>query len=204
VCQLKKQFINKVAMNLIIFITLVVGYFSVMGKFDEEIIKNEATIIELGRVDIELAKLKRENHNLVEARKLLSRLNKRNYSDAGLEIVKLKSVLRVLSQTYNLPGSIDIQMSNIVEHDDIYVRKNKALVSAELIITFPAYSDEHVLGLITSLKEYFPGFLTIRTLTITKNKELDKTTLEDIRNNKLPEVVTAKILVDWYDFKTIE
>ena len=138
----------------------------------------------------------------------------------GLQLTKAKALLEAWQSQFKL-SEVNISFSKPEDVQDATVQdagKNIKehtgtteggadqsglvnIVSSDVTISFKALSDEYVYDFIYALQHQFPGYIRIKTFTLTQETPVTKEVIERIAQGETPPVVSGNIDFSWRDLK---
>ncbi len=138
-----------------------------------------------------------------EASKIWEKLNKKGEKRNGLEIDNFQTMLTALKKHYQISDKTDINMTPPTEVDGAYKKSTTAIISSTITVTTSAVSDEILLQFVDALLKNAPGFITIQSLEMTKKDDLTQDVISKATKGDLANLVEAKIVFSWKDFKDL-
>jgi len=104
-----------------------------------------------------------------------------------------------LSQLYKkyciLNPGISISIPERVEVP--YASKHTKIIRSKVTLSFSSISDKHIFLFLQSIPS-LPGYVMIKSLVLSKEKNIDTITMNQILNGDMIEIVRANIVFDWY------
>lgn len=120
---------------------------------------------------------------------------------SGIKIKVASKLLEQLKTTYKIKD-LTINLSNPEERNDIIPIKFSKVVYTNGTMTFKAYTDIYAYKFIQSMVKELPGFIQIKSLTLTTETSTDL--IADITSGKLDTLVKAKLEFIWQDLQDIK
>ena len=124
----------------------------------------------------------------------------------GIRISNAKSVIDNLEQKYKLAG-LKISFS---KPEDIDTGKNPDMQndlikvsSSSVSIDFSALTDEMVFNFMSDLRDQFPGYIKLESVSVSRTSDIEKAHLKMISEGNYPPLVSAKLKFLWMDMKYI-
>ncbi len=135
-----------------------------------------------------------------ESIKVWEKLDDESKTLAGLRINYAKDLLDKLKDQYRL-SNVNISFSKPEELKDGYISDTIIVVSSDVSIQFSAITDEYLFGFVDSLLTQYPGYIQVKTFSVTKSKNITKDVLTQIAAGESPALVDGKIDFAWRGLK---
>ncbi|MDG7056395.1 MAG: hypothetical protein LKM44_02815 [Wolbachia endosymbiont of Meromenopon meropis] len=194
ISQLKKR----VAIRLLFYSIMSIGLIVVLAHiilytnrvFDE----NQSVINEIRSIKLEIIELQKKevflNKNLDLWRSISS---SSLYSDKYIENLNFE-LAKLYKKYYILEPEISISVPEEVElGESEYIK----VIKSEVTLNFGSISDKHIFLFLQSVPS-LPGYVTIKSLILNKEKNIDSTIMNQILSGNIIEIVRANMIFDWY------
>ncbi|OEY87018.1 hypothetical protein BIY23_00825 [Wolbachia pipientis] len=194
--QLKKEVAIQLGLYILLSVILIISLVYIVIYNKAICSKNQNIIDGIDRINFRIL----EVHN--ETDKKESLLNK--YSDLWKRIsfshykyiVNLDFKLNSLYKKYCiLSPEIYVAVPEDVEIS--YISKYTKVVKRKVNLSFSAISDKHVFLFLKSVPS-LPGYVMIKSLILSKEKDLDTMVINQILNGDMIETIRANVVFDWY------
>lgn len=135
---------------------------------------------------------------------LYETLNKQN-QNAGFDLnrQKAKDLLDKLKNNARL-SSLSLTMAPIAKlNDPNFKTKAADIISSDVTLNFEGLTDEQLYSFISAIKLYFPGYVRVNSLELTRQGELTNETFASISKGILPALVKGQLAFKWLGLKYI-
>ncbi|MBV0899911.1 MAG: hypothetical protein KTV77_04135 [Wolbachia endosymbiont of Fragariocoptes setiger] len=120
----------------------------------------------------------------------ISSLNGNSYiSDLNFELDVLYKKYFILDPEISISAPEDVEISYSSE----YMR----VVKSKVVLSFSSVSDKHIFLFLQSIPS-LSGYVMIKSLRLSKEKDIDNVTMMHISNGDMIATVNANITFDWY------
>lgn len=109
--------------------------------------------------------------------------------EEGSKILELLSIKHRIS---NLTAEINTEKKII--SSDYY---GYTPIYRQIFLTFSAMSDAHIYAFLDNIKKYFPGYIDLSKINMTRKLAISEDILVEVSKGTIPELLDAKIELIW-------
>lgn len=135
--------------------------------------------------------------------KLYNDLNATN-QNAGFTIDRERGrkLLDALKAEYKLT-SLSVTMSPVTEDKEVAGNsKTVNVMATDIRLDFTGISDENALTFLAAMKREFPGYVRIKKITLSRDKEIGSDVVATVREGRVPPLVKGEITARWLGIKS--
>ncbi|MDR2548131.1 MAG: hypothetical protein LBC34_01325 [Rickettsiales bacterium] len=193
--QLKKR----VAIQLVFYLLLSVG---LIGALTYAVIyskkvhsKNQNAIDEIRSINLQITEVQKKEVVLNKNLDLWKRISSSNLhssryiANLNFELGKLYKKYYILEPEISISIPEEVELHGESEHTKV--------IKSEVTLNFSSISDKHIFLFLQSIPS-LPGYVTIKSLILDKERNIDAATMNQILNGNMIEIVRANMVFDWY------
>jgi hypothetical protein len=193
--QLKKR----VAIQLVFYLLLSVG---LIGALTYVVIyskkvhsKNQNAIDEIRSINLQITEVQKKEVVLNKNLDLWKRISSSNLhssryiANLNFELGKLYKKYYILEPEISISIPEEVELHGKSEHTKV--------IKSEVTLNFGSISDKHIFLFLQSIPS-LPGYVTIKSLILNKERNIDAATMNQILNGNMIEIVRANMVFDWY------
>ncbi|NUX00991.1 hypothetical protein GO685_00370 [Wolbachia endosymbiont of Madathamugadia hiepei] len=193
--QLKKR----VAIQLVFYLLLSVG---LIGALTYAVIyskkvhsKNQNAIDEIRSINLQITEVQKKEVVLNKNLDLWKRISSSNLhssryiANLNFELGKLYKKYYILEPEISISIPEEVELHGESEHTKV--------IKSEVTLNFSSISDKHIFLFLQSIPS-LPGYVTIKSLILNKERDIDAATMNQILNGNMIEIVRANMVFDWY------
>ncbi|MEY2392807.1 hypothetical protein [Wolbachia endosymbiont of Tettigetta isshikii] len=193
--QLKKR----VAIQLLFYLLLSVG---LIGTLTYVVIyskkvhsKNQNAIDEIRSINLQITEVQKKEVVLNKNLDLWKRISSSNLhssryiANLNFELGKLYKKYYILEPEISISIPEEVELHGESEHTKV--------IKSEVTLNFSSISDKHIFLFLQSIPS-LPGYVTIKSLVLNKERNIDAATMNQILNGNMIEIVRANMVFDWY------
>ncbi|MDB2682944.1 hypothetical protein N9Z27_01680 [Alphaproteobacteria bacterium] len=95
-----------------------------------------------------------------------------------------------------IAASVKLSPGKSVEDEDA-TKANHILLESPLQINIDAMEDSDIFRYIFYIQEYFPGHISVKRVSLKRERDLSRDILKNIANQKQPKMVSAQVEMTW-------
>ncbi|WCR58608.1 MAG: hypothetical protein PG978_000022 [Wolbachia endosymbiont of Ctenocephalides felis wCfeF] len=193
--QLKKR----VVIQLVFYLLLSVG---LIGALTYAVIyskkvhsKNQNAIDEIRSINLQITEVQKKEVVLNKNLDLWKRISSSNLhssryiANLNFELGKLYKKYYILEPEISISIPEEVELHGESEHTKV--------IKSEVTLNFSSISDKHIFLFLQSIPS-LPGYVTIKSLILDKERNIDAATMNQILNGNMIEIVRANMVFDWY------
>ncbi|MFP3035573.1 MAG: hypothetical protein ACEY3A_00755 [Wolbachia sp.] len=193
--QLKKR----VAIQLLFYLLLSVG---LIGTLTYVVIyskkvhsKNQNAIDEIRSINLQITEVQKKEVVLNKNLDLWKRISSSNLhssryiANLNFELGKLYKKYFLLEPEISISIPEEVELHGESEHTKV--------IKSEVTLNFSSISDKHIFLFLQSIPS-LPGYVTIKSLVLNKERNIDAGTMNQILNGNMIEIVRANMVFYWY------
>ena len=199
--KVKKNLVIKVGICSLI-VAIVIAIFIYLGQFQDKYQQQYNWL----RSDISSFNRKIENLNkktleFSDAVKKWNEIGGDEKKLGGLRISEAKELIDTLKERYKL-SDLEISFSKPKELTGGELASDViSVIESEVNLTLKAVTDEYLLNVIYALKKEFPGYIQIKSFSMSRSGEVTKEILQMLSKGENPGLVNAQVDFIWRDLK---
>jgi len=195
ISQLKKR----VAIQLVFYLLLSVG---LIGALTYAVIyskkvhsKNQNAIDEIRSINLQITEVQKKEVVLNKNLDLWKRISSSNLhssryiANLNFELGKLYKKYYILEPEISISIPEEVELHGESEHTKV--------IKSEVTLNFSSISDKHIFLFLQSIPS-LPGYVTIKSFILDKERNIDAATMNQILNGNMIEIVRASMVFDWY------
>lgn len=201
-----KQLKNGLIIRLVVYVVLLIGAALVIVYLtrtnDEVTRKRDWLKNDIRSLNSKLEGLNKKTLEFSEAVQTWESMGESEQKLSGLRINDAKDVLDKLSTKYKL-SEVNTSFSKPEELKNKFVADTVAVISSNVTISFKGLTDEYAMRFVEALIREFPGYIQIRTLSLTQMQEINKDVLRLIAKGEQPQIIKGNLDFFWRDLKYV-
>ncbi|WCR57734.1 hypothetical protein [Wolbachia endosymbiont of Ctenocephalides felis wCfeJ] len=193
------QLKRRVAIQLVFYLLLsigLIGSLTYIVVYNKRVYsKNQDAIDEIRSINLQITEVQKKevilNKNLNLWKKISSsNLHSSKYiANLNFELSRLYKKYYILKPEISISIPEEVELHGKSEHTKV--------IKSEVALSFSSISDKHIFLFLQSIPG-LPGYITIKSLVLNKERDIDATTMDQILNGNMIEIVKADIVFDWY------
>ncbi|MCA4774027.1 hypothetical protein [Wolbachia endosymbiont of Mansonella perstans] len=193
--QLKKR----VAIQLVFYFLLSVGLIGMLTCvviYSKKVhSKSQNAIDEIRSINLQITEVQKKEVVLNKNLDLWKRISSsslhssRYIANLNFELGKLYKKYYILEPEISISIPEEVKLHSENEHTKV--------IKSEVTLNFSSISDKHIFLFLQSIPN-LPGYVTIKSLVLNKERNIDAVTMNQILNGNMIEIVRANMVFDWY------
>ncbi|APR99086.1 hypothetical protein [Wolbachia endosymbiont of Folsomia candida] len=193
------QLKRKTTIQLILYLllsALLVASLAYVIIYDREVYnKNHGNIDKIRSINLQITEIRKKELILNRNLDLWKKISSSNLHSSRYVANLNFELSRLYKKYYILEPEISI---SIPKEIDIHHKSKRAkVIKSEVTLNLSSISDKHIFLFLQSVPS-LPGYVMIKSLTLNKERNIDATTMNQILNGNMIEIVRANIVFDWY------
>ena len=200
VVQLKKNIAVRLGLYAFILATLVGAYYFLNQSHLKVKEKLNWLQNDINAVNNKLDNLNKKTLEFSEAVKAWEGFEEKQKKLQGLRINESKDLLDRYKEEFKL-SKMNIEFSKPEELEDEFKTDVINTISSSVSISFSSITDELAFQFLYALIHEFPGYIEIKSFSLTRTTDISKVILEDIARGDIPALVNGRVDFSWRDLK---
>lgn len=200
ISKLKKKVIGRVVVYAAVLSVIILACIYLGDKKTQLQEQNDRLRNDISSLNKKLEGLSKKALEFSESIKVWETLDEQNKVLNGLRINDAKDLLDKLKEEYRLSG-VNLTFSKPEDLKDQYVSDTIIVVSSDVSIQFSAMTDEYLFGFVDKLLSQYPGYVQVRSFSVTRSKNITKDVLLQIAAGENPGLVDCKLDFVWRGLK---
>lgn len=202
---LKRQVLIETGIASAVLVVLVAIVFLLASIRDDYVSNNQSTKRALDAIEGEYNTLRAKYSFIQQNATLYDEVKKKQ--DAGMLSINRQAVLEKFNQYKSQYGlsNLRLSVSPVAEvKDPQYRRKTSLVASSEVSVELEVLSDERVYEMLDLMRDELSGFTRINRLTLSRERAVDDTVLNSIRQKGSFPLLKTAVRFTWYSINPVE
>ena len=200
----KKVIAESVVLAVICGVLLAVYVFASMQEeqfaAESQILQGDLAALNLQRQNLE-SQLRRAKKSISIYNEVKKQLDDNQFA---LNRDKAQMIINQLKDKYML-SSINMKVSPVSDvATDKYKSTTIKLIQSKVTLNFSGISDEYLLSFVNDLMRKLNGYIRVTNLSLSRTGDINKESLTQISQGKLPALVTGELGFNWVGVQPIK
>lgn len=198
--KLDKKLYVKLFILLTGFVIFGLGIFYILSSSED--IKKDLTGLqnEANSIQSKINNFNNKKKSFLESLEVWEQIDGNNKVFAGLRISESNAMIEELEKKYGISNLRTVFSKPKIREEGVNDKAVKVVYS-NTSITFRALTDGHVYKFLEEVQEKFPGYLHIKSISITSDGQINKAFLQDIASGNQKSLVSATMEFIWHDLE---